>query len=83
MLFWCYYRIFSKKLDLRQRENQKYLALKRKLRSELKLAKTRLRQRHDYRFFRCPACRLTLRVPKGKGKILIRCQCGENFTRKS
>ncbi|HBL36415.1 MAG TPA: hypothetical protein DD734_05165 [Firmicutes bacterium] len=83
LLFWCYFRIFSRKLDLRQRENQKYLAAKRKFRTKLKQAKTRFQQRHDYRFFKCPACRITLRVPKGKGKILIRCKCGENFTRKS
>ncbi len=83
LLFWCNFRVFSRKLASRQRENQKYLLYKRKFLAELKLIKTRFEQRHNYRFFKCPACRITLRVPKGKGKILIHCKCGENFTRKS
>ncbi len=83
LLFWCYFRVFSRNLALRQRENQKYLSYKRKFFAQLKLSKTRYEQRHDYRFFKCPACKVTLRVPKGKGKILIHCKCGENITRKS
>lgn len=82
-LFWCYFRVFSKKLDIRRRENQKFLSYKRKYSSRLKQAKIRFEQRKEYRFFSCPACKTTLRVPKGKGKILIHCKCGEQFMRKS
>ena len=43
----------------------------------------RLRDRKN-RYYRCPKCRQTVRVPKGKGKISIRCpKCGEKFIKKT
>lgn len=46
--------------------------------------KTRSAQSKTHRFFKCPKCRQTVRVPKGKGKIRITCpKCGETFERKS
>ena len=36
------------------------------------------------RYYRCPNCRQTVRVPRGRGKICIKCpKCGEKFVRKS
>ena len=44
---------------------------------------SRLRDR-DNRYFSCPKCRQMVRVPKGKGKINIRCpKCGEKFMKKT
>ena len=41
-------------------------------------------QSKTHRFFRCPKCRQTVRVPRGKGKIRITCpKCGEVFVKKS
>ena len=41
-------------------------------------------QRKEYRIFKCPKCGQKLRVPRGKGKIAIRCRkCGEEFIRKT
>ena len=41
-------------------------------------------QRKDYKFFTCPSCRTTLRVPRGKGQIRIVCRkCGNTFTGKT
>ena len=38
----------------------------------------------DHRYFRCPDCRQTVRVPRGKGKISIRCpKCGRQFIEKT
>ena len=36
------------------------------------------------RYYRCPNCKQTVRVPRGRGKICIKCpKCGEKFIRKS
>ena len=36
------------------------------------------------RYFLCPRCRQTVRVPRGKGRILITCpKCKEKFQRKT
>lgn len=42
----------------------------------------RLKQRKTHRFFKCPECGVTVRVPKGKGKIKITCpKCKNAFVR--
>ena len=44
---------------------------------------TQLKDR-DHRYYHCPKCRQTVRVPRGHGKINIRCpKCGEQFVKKS
>ena len=78
------YRTFSRRIDRRRAENEKYLRLTRGIRDRVGDGANRFRQRKDYRFFRCPSCRTVLRVPRGKGKLSITCrQCGERFIRKT
>ena len=37
-----------------------------------------------HRIYKCPNCKKPLRVPRGKGKILITCQhCGQKFEKKT
>jgi len=37
----------------------------------------------QHKYYHCPQCSKMLRVPKGKGKIEIRCTCGRTFVRKT
>ena len=38
----------------------------------------------DHRYYSCPNCRQSVRVPKGKGKIAITCpKCKEKFIKKT
>ena len=47
-------------------------------------ARRRENDSRNYRFFKCPGCRNTLRVPRGNGKIQITCpRCGERFIKRS
>ena len=79
-----YFRMFSRNLMRRGEENGKYLILRSRVRATLRLWKDQWVQRKDYKFFVCPACKTTLRVPKGRGKIKIVCRkCGNSFTGKS
>lgn len=83
-LVYCYYRILSKDLYKRQKENAWYLKKQAAVSSWFRSLKDRWTQRKDYKFFRCPSCHTLLRVPKGKGKILLTCRkCGNRFERKS
>ena len=45
--------------------------------------KRRFSERKEYRFYRCPVCKKELRVPRGKGKIRIKCPCGNAFTKRT
>lgn len=62
-------RIFSRDTVRRYQENQRFLQLFQ-----------RIKGRKDHCYFKCPACKTRVRVPKGKGKIRITCPaCRETF----
>lgn len=66
------FRCFSRNTYKRYRENRKYLLLKERIRDR------------KHRYFTCPRCHQTVRVPRGKGKIAITCpKCKEKFTKKT
>ena len=83
MLIFSFVRAFSRRLGQREAENNAYLALRQKQRHSLQAAKERRAQCKDYRFFKCPGCGTMLRVPRGKGKIHIKCKCGYTLYRKT
>ena len=79
-----YYRMLSRDLMRRGDENSKYLRFREKIFSVVRVRREQWLQRKDYKFFVCPACKATLRVPKGRGKIKIVCRkCGNSFMGKS
>lgn len=84
LLIFTYLRMFSRDRYKRAAENNKFLSARYKLKNKLVILKERWVQRKDYKFFSCPSCRTTLRVPKGKGQVNIVCRkCGTSFRRKT
>ena len=84
LLIWMYFRIFSRNTSKRYEENQKYLNFRYDLTRKLQRRKERRAQSRDYRFFDCPTCKQTVRVPRGRGRIEITCpKCSAQFIRKS
>ena len=84
LLIYAYFRMFSRNLCRRREENGKYIRLKYRVSAAYRVRRERWVQRKDYKFFTCPACRTTLRVPRGHGKIKVVCRkCGCSFTGKS
>jgi len=72
LLIWCMVRIYSRNLEARARENRVYLNFISHLKDK------------EHRYFRCPCCRQTVRVPKGRGKINITCpKCRNKFIKKT
>ena len=72
------------RLIRRSDENARYFRIRERVLSALRVRKEQWVQRKDYKFFVCPACKATLRVPKGRGKIKIVCRkCGNSFMGKS
>ena len=67
-LFWCIFRMYSRNIEARRRENAAFLTFFNRMKDK------------EHRYFRCPRCRQTVRVPRGRGKINIRCpKCSERF----
>lgn len=79
-----FFRMMSRNTAARYQENAKYLKLTGKVRGKLRFGKQRWNDRHDYCYFSCPKCHANMRVPKGRGRIVITCSCCHNeFERKS
>ena len=84
LLFYIYFRMFSRNVYKRRDENGKFIRLKLRVSAVFRVHHERWIQRKDYKFFTCPCCKTTLRVPRGHGKIKIVCRkCGTSFMGKS
>lgn len=84
LLVFAIFRILSKNLVRRRKENAAFLKVWNKVKTPFISWKTKYNQRKFYKIYRCPKCRQKLRVPKYKGKVKVRCtKCGEVFIRKT
>ena len=72
LMIWAIFRTLSRNTYRRYQENRRFLQIV-----------GRVKDRNN-RYFDCPKCRQTVRVPRGKGKISITCpKCREKFVRKT
>ncbi len=83
-----YFRIFSKNTSKRYAENQKFLDKTYKIRSAYAKLKYRIKygkQNADpYHIYQCKECGQKIRIPKGKGKIMVTCpKCKNQFKKYS
>ncbi len=84
LLIYMLYRFFSKNLEKRRKENAKFFDIKLKVTGKINLLKRKWQDRNTHRYFKCPSCKKSLRVPKGRGKIEISCpKCNHKFIRKT
>lgn len=84
LILCCYFRMFSKNIPARYAENQKYLHLTAVPRKKWATLKRDMAVRRTHHIYRCPGCKQKLRIPKGRGKISVRCpKCGMEFIKKS
>ncbi len=88
LIFLClglaYYRVFSKAIYKRSAENQKYRAFLTKVKRPFIYEIKKFADRKTHKYFTCSTCRQHIRVPKGKGLVLIKCpSCGHQFEKKT
>lgn len=83
------FRVLSRNVYRRQKENQIFLSavskirrffgkVKRKITSGIALTKNKWRDRKTHAYKKCPKCKNTLRLPKVKGKHTAACPCCDN-----
>jgi len=74
------WRMFSKNIDKRRKENLVLLKLVNNTKSWYYRINARRQQRKQYKIFKCSQCGQKLRVPRGKGKVSIKCsKCGNKM----
>ncbi len=84
IFIFIYMRMFSRNYGKRQQENQRFLTARYKLKTKWYQFKKDMIQRKDYHIYKCPQCSQKIRIPRGKGKIAIRCpKCYTEFIKKS
>lgn len=84
LLIYTYYRMFSRDYNRRREENLKYLSFRNKVTYRFSQQKSELQQRKTHHIYRCPSCKQKIRVPKGKGKIIVTCpKCRTEFQKRS
>lgn len=84
ILIIMYVRMLSKNRYKRASENEAYLRIVNKLRFYIERQKNRMLQRKTHHIYTCPTCKQKIRIPRGKGKIAVRCpKCGTEFIKHS
>jgi hypothetical protein len=67
------FRMLSRNVTKRSMENNKFNMLISPAYSWIKKKQKRVNDAKTHKCFQCPNCKTNLRVPKGKGKIVITC----------
>ena len=79
-----YVRMFSRNINRRYKENQRYLSWQFKVSQRFQKWKFRFTEGRKYKIFKCPSCGQKVRVPRGHGKVSIHCpKCGSDFIKRT
>lgn len=83
-IFYAYFRILSRNHYKRYAENERYMKYHNALKFYIARKKSHMQQRKTHHIYKCPQCRQSIRVPKGKGRIAITCpKCHTEFIKRS
>ena len=73
MIVWMFFRMFSRNVAARRRENERFCGF-------FKLRRNKFRDRKTHVYRKCHACGAVLRLPKAKGKHFVVCpRCNKRF----
>ena len=92
-----YFRMFSKNIEKRRKENEAFFRIRYKVteffreRKQGRSGKSSRRKKGSeinydsmFKIYKCPTCGQKIRVPRGKGKILITCpKCKGEFVKRT
>lgn len=78
------YRMFSRDISKRSMENYKFAMLMSPIYKRYLSIRGRIKDSKTHKYFKCPNCKQKLRIPRGKGKIIVTCnKCNHKFNKKS
>ena len=73
LIFWIFFRMMSRNIAARRRENEKFCGF-------FKLRRNKFRDRKTHVYRKCPKCKAILRLPRSKGKHFVVCpRCKDRF----
>ncbi len=84
ILFYCYFRMLSRNVPARYRENEAFVKFTDKIAESIKGIGTNSGNNKSFHIYKCPKCGQRIRIPKGKEKVDIRCPiCGTEFSKRA
>jgi hypothetical protein len=82
--FYALFRSFSRDIQKRSQENMAFMRFTSNLKGKWNHLKLWLVGTKTHKYFTCSKCKQTIRVPRGKGKIVITCpKCKTEFARRT
>lgn len=80
LMVWSFFRMFSRNIYARNKENLKFLSIKGKIASFFKLTFDRIRDVRSKAYKRCPHCKAIVRLPRKGGAHSVTCpKCRSRF----
>ena len=79
LFIWAYFRIFSRNVAKRQKENTRYLYRVQRIKRFFTGRQQEWKDRKTYKYFKCPQCGQRMRAPRNKGKIRVTCSKCKNI----
>lgn len=80
LMLFALLRVFSKNIEARRRENEKYIRFFGNIKNKFAQKKNMYEQRKTHKFVKCKGCKRILRLPKNKGKLNVVCpHCSNHF----
>ncbi|MBR0172457.1 MAG: hypothetical protein IJQ21_06665 [Lachnospiraceae bacterium] len=84
IIIYTYFRILSRNIPARYRENERYARIEDRALRRFSAFRLGVRERSRYHIYRCPGCGQKIRIPRGKGRIMVRCpKCANEFLKVS
>ena len=74
------FRMYSRNMEKRTRENEKFMRLWKPVRKKIRLCWRRIKEGKTHRFRTCPGCKAVIRMPRRRGVRTISCPtCRTDF----
>ena len=78
------FRILSKNIAKRSEENRMYMNFYSEIKKRFYKLRGGMIERKDFHIYKCKSCGQKIRIPKGKGKIMVICpKCKNEFVKHS
>ena len=83
LYIWTVFRMLSRINEKRWAENRKYIEFTSNWKTKISQFIRRIKNRRDYRYFKCPNCKVLMRARRGGGELDISCfRCGFQYKKK-
>ena len=84
LYIYAIFRLFSRNTGKRAEENRRYVTAMSGFQTKVKQFYLRVKNSRKYKYFKCPQCKVLIRLERGCGQKHLRCpKCHHEFDQKA